>query len=150
LFVFCIWLFFTLSVTPTMARILGRYCLLNGVIMTHCAVFIHHIPIISLSICSLTLSIILYGSEAFYYYTTAVNFYIVFPILISGNDRIFHCYFDVYQPVRDNNLFILYFQCLPLYASSLLRFSWMNRVERNQLCSKTTRRRRKMTTLKPI
>jgi hypothetical protein len=75
------------TVTPTLARILGRYCLLNGVIMTHCAVCIHHVPMISLSICSLSLSIMLYGSEAFYYYTTPVNFYVLFPILISGT----HC-----------------------------------------------------------
>lgn len=62
---------------------MGKYYFLNFFVMTHCALYIHHFPIISLSICSLTLSIFLHGSEAFYYYTAPVNFYVLFPILVS-------------------------------------------------------------------
>ncbi|CAL8126031.1 unnamed protein product [Orchesella dallaii] len=70
-------------VTTILARTMGRYCLLNAVIMTHCALCIDHIPIIVLSILTLSLNILMYGSEAFYYYSAPVNFYICFPIAIA-------------------------------------------------------------------
>ena len=51
--------------------------------MTHCALCIDHIPIIVLSILTLSLNILMYGSETFYYYTSPVNFCTCFPIGIA-------------------------------------------------------------------
>lgn len=81
--------FFIDAVTSITARIMGRYYLLNSLIMGHCAFAIHHIPIISLAVLSLTLSIFMHGSEAFYYYTAPVNFYVLFPILVSCKSCLF-------------------------------------------------------------
>lgn len=69
--------------TSVLARTLGRYCLLNAVILTHCALCIDHFPIIVLSIMTLCLNMGLYGSEAGYYYTAHVNFTTIFPIAIA-------------------------------------------------------------------
>ncbi|CAG7723847.1 unnamed protein product [Allacma fusca] len=71
------------QIGPPLSRLMGRYCLLNAVVLAHCALCIEHIPIIVLTICSLSLTVLMYGSEAFYYYTASFSFYVVFPILIS-------------------------------------------------------------------
>ncbi|XP_037972566.2 uncharacterized protein LOC105398812 [Plutella xylostella] len=67
----------------TMTRMLGMYCTLKALALIHCTLYIHYRPVVSLGYWSLTLSIVLYCSEAFYYRSTALTFYVVFPCVLN-------------------------------------------------------------------
>ncbi|CAH0390350.1 unnamed protein product [Bemisia tabaci] len=69
---------------PTLPRILGMYSILKALALIHCTVFIHYRPIVSMGVCSLLLTIIMYLAEAFYYHSTTLNFYVVFPCVLNG------------------------------------------------------------------
>ncbi|KAK6641351.1 hypothetical protein RUM44_013060 [Polyplax serrata] len=69
---------------PTLPRILGYYCILKALSLCHCTLFIHYKPVVSLGICSLSLALIMYITEVFYYHSTTFNFYIVFPCVLNG------------------------------------------------------------------
>ncbi|XP_039288521.1 uncharacterized protein LOC111050446 [Nilaparvata lugens] len=69
---------------PTLPRILGMYSILKAIALIHCTVFIHYRPIISMGMCSLLLTIIMYITEALYYHSTTLNFYVIFPCVLNG------------------------------------------------------------------
>ncbi|KAF9799120.1 hypothetical protein SFRURICE_016244, partial [Spodoptera frugiperda] len=51
--------------------------------LIHCTLYIHYRPVVSMGYWSLTLTIILYFSEAFYFHSTDLNFYVVFPCVLN-------------------------------------------------------------------
>ncbi|KAL0276267.1 UNVERIFIED_CONTAM: hypothetical protein PYX00_003871 [Menopon gallinae] len=69
---------------PTLPRILGYYSILKAMALTHCTLYIHYRPVVSLGICSLVLAIFMYFSEALYFHSTTLNFYIVFPCVLNA------------------------------------------------------------------
>ncbi|KAF6205500.1 hypothetical protein GE061_019673 [Apolygus lucorum] len=69
---------------PTLPRVLGMYSVLKAIALIHCTVFIHYIPIISMGICSLLLTVFMYLTEALYYKSATLNFYIVFPCIMNS------------------------------------------------------------------
>ncbi|XP_075228257.1 uncharacterized protein LOC142328421 isoform X2 [Lycorma delicatula] len=69
---------------PTLPRVLGMYSILKAIALIHCTVFIHYKPVISMGICSLLLTIIMYFTEALYYHSTTLNFYVIFPCVLNG------------------------------------------------------------------
>ncbi|KAG8335406.1 hypothetical protein J6590_069208 [Homalodisca vitripennis] len=69
---------------PTLPRVLGMYSILKAIALIHCTVFIHYRPIISMGICSLLLTIIMYLMEALYYQSATLNFYIIFPCALNS------------------------------------------------------------------
>lgn len=68
---------------PTLPRVLGMYSILKAIALIHCTVFIHYIPIISMGICAIVLSVVMYLMEALYFKSAALNFYIVFPCVLN-------------------------------------------------------------------
>ncbi|XP_046670918.1 uncharacterized protein LOC124360941 isoform X1 [Homalodisca vitripennis] len=60
------------------------YSILKAIALIHCTVFIHYRPIISMGICSLLLTIIMYLMEALYYQSATLNFYIIFPCALNS------------------------------------------------------------------
>lgn len=69
---------------PTLPRVLGMYSVLKAVALIHCTVFIHYIPVISMGICSILLTVLMYLTEALYFQSATLNFYIVFPCVLNG------------------------------------------------------------------
>ncbi|XP_076067898.1 ergosterol biosynthetic protein 28 homolog isoform X2 [Oratosquilla oratoria] len=67
-------------VNPAMARLLGTYRVLSALIMTHCALCIHHKPVISLAVCTCLLTVITNATETMWYQTAPLNFYTLFPV----------------------------------------------------------------------
>ncbi|KAJ0169321.1 hypothetical protein K1T71_000723 [Dendrolimus kikuchii] len=67
----------------TTSRMLGMYSVLKALALTHCTLYIHYRPVVSMGIWSLTLTIVLYFTEAFYFHSTNLNFYVVFPCILN-------------------------------------------------------------------
>ncbi|CAG9790427.1 unnamed protein product [Diatraea saccharalis] len=67
----------------TISRMLGMYSVLKALALIHCTLYIHYRPVVSMGYWSLTLTIILYFSEAFYFHSTDLNFYVVFPCILN-------------------------------------------------------------------
>ncbi|KAJ8704983.1 hypothetical protein PYW08_012303 [Mythimna loreyi] len=67
----------------TISRMLGMYSLLKALALIHCTLYIHYRPVVSMGYWSLSLTIILYFSEAFYFHSTDLNFYVVFPCVLN-------------------------------------------------------------------
>ncbi|XP_023939570.1 uncharacterized protein LOC112046943 [Bicyclus anynana] len=67
----------------TISRMLGMYSLLKALALIHCTLYIHYRPVVSMGYWSLMLTIILYFTEAFYYQSTNLNFYVVFPCILN-------------------------------------------------------------------
>lgn len=67
----------------TISRMLGMYSLLKALALIHCTLYIHYRPVVSMGYWSLTLTIILYFTEAFYFHSTDLNFYVVFPCVLN-------------------------------------------------------------------
>ncbi|KAL4141640.1 hypothetical protein QTP88_004245 [Uroleucon formosanum] len=68
----------------TLPRVLGMFSLLKALCLIHCSLFIHYKPMVSIGAMSMVLSIVLYLSEAIYYRSTTLNFFIVFPSVLNG------------------------------------------------------------------
>ncbi|XP_019880905.1 uncharacterized protein LOC109608797 [Aethina tumida] len=67
----------------TTSRILGMYSILKSLALIHCTLFIHYKPIVSMGICSLVITIILYLSETLFFRSATLNFYVVFPCILN-------------------------------------------------------------------
>ncbi|XP_068241417.1 ergosterol biosynthetic protein 28 homolog [Palaemon carinicauda] len=67
-----------------MSRLLGTHRILSALIMTHCALCIHHKPILSMAVCSCLLTIAANGTETLWYGTAPINFYTLFPVGIAA------------------------------------------------------------------
>ncbi|KAM3956098.1 uncharacterized protein ACR2FA_009990 [Aphomia sociella] len=67
----------------TISRMLGMYSMLKALALIHCTLYIHYRPVVSMGYWSLMLTIILYFSEAFYFHSTDLNFYVVFPCILN-------------------------------------------------------------------
>ncbi|XP_028034096.1 uncharacterized protein LOC114245957 [Bombyx mandarina] len=67
----------------TISRILGMYSVLKALALIHCTLYIHYRPVVSMGYWSLILTIILYFTEAFYFRSTNLNFYVVFPCVLN-------------------------------------------------------------------
>nr|XP_053645188.1 uncharacterized protein LOC128697486 [Cherax quadricarinatus] len=50
----------------------------------HCALCIHHKPILSMAVCSCVLTIAANGTETLWYRTAPINFYTLFPVAIAA------------------------------------------------------------------
>ncbi|KAK3926814.1 Ergosterol biosynthetic protein 28-like protein [Frankliniella fusca] len=68
----------------TLPRILGAYSVLKALALIHCTLYIHYKPVVSMGICSLVLTLLVYISEALYYQSTTFNFYVLFPCVINA------------------------------------------------------------------
>ncbi|KAG5897813.1 hypothetical protein JTB14_011813 [Gonioctena quinquepunctata] len=68
----------------TISRILGLYSILKALVLIHCTLFIHYKPIVSMAICSLILTMILYFTETIYFRAATLNFYVVFPCILNA------------------------------------------------------------------
>lgn len=66
------------------SRIVGVYSFLKALVLVHCTLYIHHKPIVSMAICALILTITLYSTEAFYFQSSTMNFYVIFPCVLNG------------------------------------------------------------------
>ncbi|XP_055852649.1 uncharacterized protein LOC129916623 isoform X2 [Episyrphus balteatus] len=62
---------------------IGMYCILKAIALVHCTLFIHHKPIVMIGRCSIVLTMILYSTEALYYRSTTINFYVLFPFSLN-------------------------------------------------------------------
>nr|XP_032528262.1 uncharacterized protein LOC116778378 [Danaus plexippus plexippus] len=67
----------------TISRMLGMYSVLKALALIHCTLYIHYRPVVSMGYWSLILTIILYLTEAFYFHSTTLNFYVVFPCILN-------------------------------------------------------------------
>ncbi|CAH2064572.1 unnamed protein product, partial [Iphiclides podalirius] len=67
----------------TISRLLGMYSVLKALALIHCTLYIHYKPVVSMGYWSLALTIILYFTEAFYFHSTNLNFYVVFPCILN-------------------------------------------------------------------
>ncbi|CAH2015884.1 unnamed protein product [Acanthoscelides obtectus] len=67
----------------TTSRILGLYSVLKALALIHCTLYIHYKPIVSMGVCSLILTIILYSTETIYFRAATLNFYVVFPFILN-------------------------------------------------------------------
>ncbi|KAJ2941814.1 hypothetical protein O0L34_g15791 [Tuta absoluta] len=67
----------------TTSRMLGMYSVLKALALIHCTLYIHYRPVVSMGYWSLSLTIILYFTEAFYFHSTNLNFYVVFPCILN-------------------------------------------------------------------
>lgn len=67
----------------TVSRILGMYSILKALALIHCTLYIHYKPIVSMGYWSLALTIVLYFTEALYFHSTTLNFYVIFPCLLN-------------------------------------------------------------------
>uniref|UniRef100_A0A2A4JAU9 EXPERA domain-containing protein n=1 Tax=Heliothis virescens TaxID=7102 RepID=A0A2A4JAU9_HELVI len=67
----------------TISRMLGMYSFLKALALIHCTLYIHYRPVVSMGYWSLSLTIILYFTEAFYFHSTDLNFYVVFPCVLN-------------------------------------------------------------------
>nr|CAH7717754.1 unnamed protein product [Callosobruchus chinensis] len=67
----------------TTSRVLGLYSILKALALIHCTLYIHYKPIVSMAVCSLLLTIILYSTETIYFRAATLNFYVVFPFILN-------------------------------------------------------------------
>ncbi|XP_058454654.1 uncharacterized protein LOC131432419 [Malaya genurostris] len=68
----------------TISRILGIYCILKAVALVHCTLYIHYKPVVSMGGCSLAITMMLYVTEALYFRSTTLNFYVIFPCILNS------------------------------------------------------------------
>ncbi|XP_052867873.1 uncharacterized protein LOC128273856 [Anopheles cruzii] len=68
----------------TISRILGIYCILKAVALVHCTLYIHYKPVVSMGGCSLAITMMLYTTEALYFRSTTLNFYVIFPCVLNS------------------------------------------------------------------
>ncbi|CAK1552920.1 unnamed protein product [Leptosia nina] len=71
------------ALDDTISRMLGMFSVLKALALIHCTLYIHYRPVVSMGYWSLVLTIILYFSEAFYFHSTTLNFYVVFPCVLN-------------------------------------------------------------------
>lgn len=64
-----------------LSQVYGLYCMLNGLVIIHLAIFAHYRPIISLAFSAVLLKFIFYISQAFYFQTITNLHNLVFPIV---------------------------------------------------------------------
>lgn len=69
---------------PTLPRILGVYSILKAIALIHCTLYIHYKPVVSLGICSLVVTILMYCSEVLYFCSTTLSFYVIFPCVLNA------------------------------------------------------------------
>ncbi|KAK4872060.1 hypothetical protein RN001_016184 [Aquatica leii] len=67
----------------TISRIVGIYSVLKALTLIHCTLFIHYKPIVSMGICSIILTIILYVTETLYFRIATLNFLVIFPCILN-------------------------------------------------------------------
>ncbi|XP_044765947.1 uncharacterized protein LOC123322156 [Coccinella septempunctata] len=67
----------------TTSRLLGLFSVLKALVLIHCTLFIHYKPIVSIGICSLFVTIILYLSETIYFRAATLSFYVIFPCVLN-------------------------------------------------------------------
>lgn len=65
-------------------RIFGIYSILKAAALIHCTLFIHYKPVVSMGICSLAITILMYTSEVIYFHSTNLTFYIIFPCVLNA------------------------------------------------------------------
>ncbi|KAK9889367.1 hypothetical protein WA026_004642 [Henosepilachna vigintioctopunctata] len=82
----------------TVSRILGIYSILKALVLVHCTLYIHYKPIVSIGICSLIITIMLYLTETIYFRTATLNFYVIFPCVLN----IFTLVGLIYFPIKLN------------------------------------------------
>ncbi|KAK5639165.1 hypothetical protein RI129_011657 [Pyrocoelia pectoralis] len=68
----------------TISRVVGIYSVLKALALIHCTLFIHYKPIVSMGICSIILTIILYITETLYFRAATVNFLVIFPCVLNS------------------------------------------------------------------
>jgi len=68
----------------TISRVLGMYSFLKAVALVHCTLYIHYKPFISLGAWSLGITLLLYATEALYFRSTTLNFYVIFPCVLNS------------------------------------------------------------------
>ncbi|KAL9894789.1 uncharacterized protein LOC119640716 [Glossina fuscipes] len=68
----------------TVARIIGMYCLLKAIALVHCTLYIHYKPVVSMGGCSLAVTMVLYLTEALYFRSCTLNFYVIFPCILNS------------------------------------------------------------------
>ncbi|XP_063705844.1 uncharacterized protein LOC134834943 [Culicoides brevitarsis] len=68
----------------TISRVLGMYCILKAVALVHCTLYIHYKPVVSMGGCSLGITLLLYATEALYFRSTTLNFYVIFPCVLNS------------------------------------------------------------------
>nr|CAD7407463.1 unnamed protein product [Timema poppensis] len=69
---------------PLLPRILGIFSILKALALIHCTLYIHYKPVVSLGVCSLIISLIMYTSEVLIYKSTTLSFYIIFPSVLNA------------------------------------------------------------------
>ncbi|KAH8417913.1 hypothetical protein KR222_008342, partial [Zaprionus bogoriensis] len=67
----------------TISRIIGMYCLLKAIALVHCTLYIHYRPVVSMGGCSLALTMVFYATEALYFRSSTLNFYVIFPCVLN-------------------------------------------------------------------
>ncbi|KAH8295498.1 hypothetical protein KR018_012436 [Drosophila ironensis] len=67
----------------TISRIIGMYCLLKAIALVHCTLYIHYRPVVSMGGCSLALTMVFYATEALYFRSSTINFYVIFPCVLN-------------------------------------------------------------------
>lgn len=67
----------------TITRTVGMYFVLKALALIHCTLYIHYKPVVSMGYWSLVLTILLYITEVFYFQSTNLNFYVVFPCVLN-------------------------------------------------------------------
>lgn len=68
----------------TVSRILGLYSVLKALALIHCTLYIHYKPVVSMGICSMFLTIILYLTETLYFRAATLSFYVIFPCILNA------------------------------------------------------------------
>ncbi|XP_077302885.1 uncharacterized protein LOC143923202 isoform X2 [Arctopsyche grandis] len=68
----------------TVSRMLGMYSILKALALIHCTLYIHYRPVVSMGYWSLFLTIVLYCTEALYFHSTTLNFYVIFPCVLNA------------------------------------------------------------------
>ncbi|XP_055324749.1 uncharacterized protein LOC129579112 [Sitodiplosis mosellana] len=68
----------------TISRIIGMYCILKAFALVHCTLYIHYKPVVSMGGCSLALTMILYLTEALYFRSSTLTFYVIFPCVLNS------------------------------------------------------------------
>ncbi|XP_055907489.1 uncharacterized protein LOC129942531 [Eupeodes corollae] len=67
----------------TICRLIGMYCIFKAIALVHCTLFIHHKPIVIIGCSSIVLTMVLYSTEALYFRSTTMHFYVIFPFLLN-------------------------------------------------------------------
>ncbi|CAO1418971.1 unnamed protein product [Diamesa hyperborea] len=67
----------------TVSRVLGIYCILKAFCLIQSTLYIHYKPVVNMGSCSLLITMVLYLSEALYFKSTTMNFYVIFPSVLN-------------------------------------------------------------------